>query len=404
MEIFKFVRTNRIKLTLPETERSRVFSQRMKKRVFISVTSDLVTDQRVRRAATALNEAGYEVVVVGRQLKKSSALAEKGYQIVRFRLWFERGFLFYMTFNLRLFFFLLFKKVDILLSNDLDTLLPNYLISKIKFIPLVYDSHEYFTEVPEIQHRPFVKTTWQTIEKLIVPKLKYAYTVNNSIAKLYFDKYQIHFDVIRNVPIKIPVGTFSKEELRKELQLPKDSFIVILQGAGINIDRGAEEAVQSMKYVQDVLLLIVGDGDVVSALKQTVKDEKLEYKVHFYPKQAMHELMRYTQAADLGLTLDKDTNLNYKFSLPNKIFDYIQAGIPILASNLPEIKNIIETYQIGEIILDHTPATIAKAVEEIKINSFQVTTWRNNLQRAQQELNWSHEKEKLIALFHKVES
>jgi len=376
----------------------------MKKRVFISVTSDLVTDQRVRRAATALNEAGYEVVVVGRQLKKSSALAEKGYQIVRFRLWFERGVLFYMTFNLRLFFFLLFKKVDILLSNDLDTLLPNYLISKIKFIPLVYDSHEYFTEVPEIQHRPFVKTTWQTIEKLIVPKLKYAYTVNNSIAKLYFDKYQIHFDVIRNVPIKIPVGTFSKEELRKELKLPKDSFIVILQGAGINIDRGAEEAVQSMKYVQDVLLLIVGDGDVVPALKQTVKDEKLEDKVHFYPKQALHELMRYTHAADLGLTLDKDTNLNYKFSLPNKIFDYIQAGIPILASNLPEIKNVIETYQIGEIILDHTPATIAKAVEEIKINSFQITTWRNNLQRAQQELNWSHEKEKLIALFHKVES
>jgi glycosyltransferase involved in cell wall biosynthesis len=376
----------------------------MRKRVFISVTSDLVTDQRVRRAATALNEAGYEVVVVGRQLKNSSALSEKGYQIVRFKLWFERGVMFYTAFNLRLFFFLLFKKIDILLSNDLDTLLPNYLISKIKFIPLVYDSHEYFTEVPEIQHRPFVKTTWQAIERLTVPKLKYAYTVNNSIAKLYFDKYHIHFDVIRNVPIKIPFSTVSKEELRKELQLPKDSFIVILQGAGINIDRGAEEAVQSMKYVQDVLLLIVGDGDVVSALKQTVKDEKLEDKVHFYPKQAMHELMRYTQAADLGLTLDKDTNLNYKFSLPNKIFDYIQAGIPILASNLPEIKNIIETYQIGEIILDHTPATIAKAIEEIKINSFQVTTWHNNLQRAQQELNWSHEKEKLIALFHKVES
>lgn len=376
----------------------------MRKRVFISVTSDLVTDQRVRRSATALNEAGYEVVVVGRQLKKSSTLSEKEYQIVRFKLWFERGPLFYMTFNLRLFFFLLFKKVDILLSNDLDTLLPNYLISKIKSIPLVYDSHEYFTEVPEIQHRPFVKSTWQAIEKLTVPALKYAYTVNNSIAKLYFDKYDIHFDVIRNVPIKIPVSTASKEELRMELQLPKDKFIVILQGAGINIDRGAEEAVQSMKHLHDVLLLIVGDGDVVSALKQTVKEEKLQDKVHFYPKQAIHELMRYTQAADLGLTLDKDTNLNYKFSLPNKIFDYIQAGIPILASNLPEIKNVIETYQIGKIVQDHKPTTIAKAIEEIKINSFQITTWRHNLQRAQQELNWSHEKEKLIALFHKIES
>jgi glycosyltransferase involved in cell wall biosynthesis len=376
----------------------------MKKRVFISVTSDLVTDQRVRRAATALNEAGYEVVVVGRQLKKSSTLFEKEYQIVRFKLWFERGFLFYMTYNLRLFFFLLFKKADILLSNDLDTLLPNYIISKIKAIPLVYDSHEYFTEVPEIQHRHFVKSTWQAIEQQIVPKLKYAYTVNNSIAKLYFEKYHIHFDVIRNVPFKIPVSTVSKEELRKELQLPMDRFIVILQGAGINIDRGAEEAVHSMKQLHDVLLLIVGDGDVVSALKQTVKDEKLQEKVHFYPKQAIQTLMRYTQAADIGITLDKDTNLNYKFSLPNKIFDYIQAGIPILASNLPEIKNVIETYQIGEIVLDHNPTTIAKAIEEIKINSFQIATWRHNLQRAQQELNWSHEKEKLIALFHKIES
>jgi glycosyltransferase involved in cell wall biosynthesis len=344
----------------------------MKKFVIISVISDLVTDQRVRRSATALNEAGYEILV--------------------------------LTFNLRLFFFLLFKRVDILLSNDLDTLLPNYLISKIKAIPLVYDSHEYFTEVPEIQHRPFVKATWQAIEKLTVPHLEYAYTVNNSIAKLYLDKYNIPFEVIRNVPIQLPFNSISKEELRTELQLPQDQFIVILQGAGINIDRGAEEAVQSMKYLQGVLLLIVGDGDVISALKQTVTREKLEEKVWFYPKKALIELMRYTKSADLGLTLDKDTNLNYKFSLPNKIFDYIQAGIPILASNLPEIKNVIETYQIGKIVQDHNPTTIANAIEEIKTNTFQSTTWRHNLQRAQQELNWSHEKEKLIALFHKIEA
>src|SRR5688500_271887 len=105
----------------------------------------------------------------------------RSYRTNRFRMFFEKGALFYAWFNVRLFWFLLFRSSDILVANDLDTLLPNYLVSKLKRKKLVYDSHEYFTEVPELISRPKVKAVWEHIERFIFPKLKYVSTVNHSI-------------------------------------------------------------------------------------------------------------------------------------------------------------------------------------------------------------------------------
>ena len=190
------------------------------KRVIISVTSDLVTDQRVHRTASSLHNAGLTVILAGRQLKKSLPLAERTYKTVRFKLWFEKGALFYACYNIRLFFFLLFNKADVLVANDLDTLLPNYLASKLKGAELYYDSHEYFTEVPELVNRKGIQKTWKMIERFVFPKLKHVYTVNDAIATLYEKEYKVNVDVVRNIP-----AAFSKQIVpmtRKELGLPLD--------------------------------------------------------------------------------------------------------------------------------------------------------------------------------------
>jgi len=367
-------------------------------KAIVSVINDLVTDQRVDRTCNTLVSLGYEVLLVGRRKHNSYALPQKKYKMFRFRMIFEKGFQFYAFFNLRLFFYLLFKKTSLLVANDLDTLLPNYLVSKFKKIPLVYDSHEYFTGVPELTERPFVQKTWKRIEKSIFPNLHDIITVNDSIAGLYKSEYGKDLTVVRNIP---ETRTVSKIKTRKELGLPENNRLVILQGSGINIQRGAEEAAEAMEYVNNACLLIVGGGDVIPVLKNLVERKALQEKVLFIPKQSPENLFHYTANADLGLTLDKDTNINYRFSLPNKLFDYIHAQIPILASPLAEVKKIIEGYDIGGCIDNHDPQHIASKIQFMLDDEQAYGNWKKNLKLAVEKLNWTQEQKKLTAIFQK---
>jgi len=366
--------------------------------VIVSVISDLATDQRVKKVCSALGEMGFEILLVGRQLHNSLPMDGRPYPVRRMKLLFENGPAFYACFQIRLFFFLLFHKHDLLVSNDLDTLLPNYLVSKLKRAPLVYDSHEYFTGVPELQYHPLKQKIWKHVERWIFPGLQDMFTVNESIADLYAEEYGIRPVVVRNVP---ETGREIVKRSRASLLLPEDKKIMILQGSGINIQRGAEEMVEAMQFIENTVLLIIGGGDVIAILKEKVKHWHLEQKVLFKPRQPYEMLMQYTAAVDLGLSLDKDTNINYRLSLPNKVFDYLHAGVPVLASDLVEIRKIIDTYQVGTFIPDHQPQHIAKKVNEIFSQPEKLMQWKQNAQKAASELNWEKESVKLKEVYKK---
>lgn len=352
--------------------------------------NDLVTDQRVHRTCMILHNMGYEVLLVGRQKKDSLPVPDRPYRTKRMTLLFETGVPFYAAFQLRLFFFLLFRKKHLLISNDLDTLLPCFLNSKLSGAGLVYDSHEIFCEVPELMGTPLKKKAWEKLEGFIVPKLSYCITVNQSIADWFNKKYKSNFKVVRNIP-DLPAITSTKT--RAELGLPLDKKIILLQGAGINIQRGAEEAVDAMQYIDNAVFIIIGGGDALESLKQRVRNLGLEARVVFKGKMIPQELVQYTRNADIGITLDKDSNINYHFSLPNKIFDYMHAGLPILASALPEIKAIIEKYNIGCLIENHDPKHIAERMQYM-LASPDYVAWKENTKKTSEENNW--EKEKMV--------
>ncbi len=339
-----------------------------------------------------------EVLLVGRKMRNSPELDNREYSMHRMKLVFEKGPLFYAEFNLRLFLFMIFKKADMLISNDLDTLLPNYLIHKFKNVPLVYDSHEYFTEVPELVYRKRTQAIWKFIERKLFPKLINIVTVNDSIADLFENDYGIRPKVVRNIPRS---NQLEKKVSRNFLDLPDDKHILILQGSGINVQRGAEELIEAMQFVNDAVLLIVGNGDVINILKDLVKKLGLAKKVIFKPRMSYHELMQYTALADLGLTLDKSTNLNYKFSLPNKLFDYIHAGVPVLSSSLPEIKKIITRYDVGDFIPDHNPKNIAQKINQMLNNQVLMKKWKKNCKFAAAELTWENEERILKEIYCK---
>ena len=370
----------------------------MEKKILVSVINDLATDQRVKKMCQTISELGFEITLIGRKLGNSLPMDARPYRVKRMKLIFEKGPLFYAEYNIRLFCMLLFGHADLLVSNDLDTLLPNYLISKIKRIPLVYDSHEYFTEVPELVDRPLVQKVWKIIERAIFPKLTDVITVNDSIAELFYQDYGLKPVVVRNIP---PLRSVNRTSTRSILGLPEDKHILILQGAGINVHRGAEELIEAMPAITNAILLIIGGGDVLDILKNRVKELDLSQRVIFKARMPYPELIQYTCLADVGLTLDKDTNLNYKYSLPNKLFDYIQAGIPVVSSPLPEIQNIIDTYKVGCYIPDHNPENIANKINEVLADQEQMKEWKNNCSFAAQDLNWEKEEIKVIDIYSK---
>lgn len=368
------------------------------KTAIVSVINDLSTDHRVHRTCLTLHKLGYRVILVGRKQRKSLPLASRDYKTKRMFLLFEKGVLFYAEYQIRLFFYLLFHKSDVLIPNDLDTLLPNYLISKIKSAHLVYDTHELFCEVPELQNSPIKRKIWKSLEKSIFPKLKYVFTVNDSIAKIYSEEYGVSVKVVRNIAMRTNLGT-ANSLTKEELELPINKKIIVLQGAGINMDRGAEEAVEAMQYVYNAILLIIGSGDVLAILKHRVIQLKLQDKVRFIGKVPLEKLLQYTRHADLGLTLDKDTNINYRYSLPNKLFDYIHSGVPVLASDLTEVKKIVLHYNVGDCIENHAPQHIADKINTILSNEDRLQMWKKNTNIAASELNWQNEEKGLVAVY-----
>ncbi len=377
----------------------------MSKKVIISVISDLVTDQRVHKVSMTLQEAGHEVLLIGAARKKSMPLQPRSYPAVRIPMLFQKKIFFYGEFNLRLFFRLLFVRGDIFLGNDLDTLPAVWLAGRIRGKPVVYDTHEYYLGMPELDGRPFIRKAWRMVESFIFPRLRYIYTICDSFCELYRKDYGKELKAVRNVPYRSIKGMEERLPPDLALRLPQGKYFLLFQGAGINPERGVEELVMAMSYLDPARfhLVIIGGGDLFHRIEEMVKEEGLADRITLLPRVPFDVLRSVTRLADLGLSLDKPTNLNHLFGLPNKIFDYLHSGVPVLVSRLVELERIVNTYQVGGFIDHHDPAHIAFRIEEMLGDSARLETWKRNTEKVREELNWEKEGRIVVEIFEQVE-
>jgi glycosyltransferase involved in cell wall biosynthesis len=342
----------------------------------------------MQRICGTLSNAGYEVSLVGRKKKQSPPTDKKNYQQFRISCLFNKGKLFYAEYNLRLFLFLFFKKMDAVCAIDLDTILPCLYISKWKKIPRVYDAHELFTELKEVITRPAIKNAWTSIERRSVPQFKSGYTVSDGIAKIFQQRYGVSYETIRNLPVLEPIHQTGKHE------------DLLYQGA-VNEGRGLEFLVPAMKNIP-VPLLICGDGNYMEELKKLISSHGLQEKITLMGMVAPARLREISASALLGLSFPEKEGLNQWFALPNKFFDYIHAGLPQVSVNYPEYKKINDQYKVAVLVDAIDPATIAAAVNNLLANPVMIDTLRRNCLHARAELCWQQEEKKLVAFYNNL--
>lgn len=360
----------------------------MKQFVF-TVTNDITYDQRMIRICSSVAHAGYNVTLVGRKLKNSLPLTEQPFRQKRLRCFFNKGKLFYAEYNLRLFFYLLFRKLHLVCAIDLDTILPCYFVSALKRIPRVYDAHELFCEMKEVATRPAIYKLWKRVERYAVPKFKHGYTVNQPIADEFRKLYGSNYAVIRNVPVLRP------------LEIPEKQERYILYQGAVNEGRSFETLIPAMREV-NARLIICGDGNFMEQAQQITRENGLEEKVIFKGKLPPAELRRYTLQAWAGVTLfDKEGLSNY-FSLANRFFDYLQAGLPQLCVDYPVYNEINNQYQIAVLIDDLHPNAIATQLNNLLNDQELYYRLQQNCLKARHIFNWQEEEKKLIAFYSNI--
>ena len=357
----------------------------------------------MQRICGSLARAGYQVMLVGWQRPSSVPLQPQSYAQHRLRGWFQRGKLFYIEYNVRLVWYLLRQHAEVWACADLDAALPTWARARLSKQPFVYDAHELFTQVPEVVGRRWVQRLWQWVEDWIVPRAKLRYTVGPALARLFEQRHQgSPFAVVRNVPVADAQVITDKEQLINELT---DRATLLYQGV-LNVGRGLAQLLEAMPQVS-ARLIICGEGDCSAALRAQAEQLGLlaSGRVVFRGYVLPDELRQLTAQATVGIMLLENTGLSYYYSLANKFFDYVQAGIPQLCIDFPEYRALNEQHEVAALVPDLAPATLAAALARLLPDGQPGTYYHRlaaNCRRARTEWNWQQEEKVLVGLYDKL--
>lgn len=356
------------------------------KRIICTVTNDLNYDQRMIRICTTLAEAGYDVTLVGFKRKTSKPIIERPFKQVRLPIMAEQGKLMYAHYWFNLFFFLLFRKADVLCAIDLDTILPVYYVSRIRGLKRVHDAHEIFTELREVITRPSVYRMWTWIANHTVPHFPVGYTIGEGYAEDFKKKYGVSYGVVRNATILRPITIPEKKER-----------FILYQGA-VNVGRCFEQLIPAMKHV-DAKLIICGQGNFYEEAVALAAEHNLQDKVIFEGYVPPAKLSDYTIRAWVGITLFEDTSLSNRLSLANRFFDYMHSGVPQLCISYPEYLRVNDEFEIATLIDEATPEAIAAALNRLLADDEYYNRLQQNCLRAREKYCWQEQAKTLLATY-----
>ncbi len=377
------------------------------KKVVLVVLNDFTHDNRVLKEATSLSNNGYDVSVCALHEKHLQVFEEIG-KIKVFRLKLKSRNISkskivravkYFEFMFR--FARKFKKTDIIHCNDLNTL-PFALFLKIfynKRLKVVYDAHEHETQREYnsvgLIHKIYFKT-----EKFLIKYANVVITVSPSIAKEYAEDYNLsNVYLVHNCP---HFQETTKQDLfRKELGISSKSKIFIYQG-GLSEGRGLLQIIDAFKQIENRnnkipkhVIIFMGYGPMEEKIKTLAGKHNT---IFYFPPQKQEDLIKYTNSADWGIIFNKNISKNHYYSLPNKLFESIMADLPIIATPLLELSNIINENKIGIIAKDFSTEALVEAIQET--NNAQIN--KDSFKTLKQKYNWESQEKILLEAYNEL--
>jgi glycosyltransferase involved in cell wall biosynthesis len=316
----------------------------MKKNIVFAVYDHLHTEYRGFKTATSFLKFGHKVKIIG--IKQKSGKVLSGWENIKVkRVVIYEGLPFsinMMIFWMKLFYKLLVTKADILYSHDIFPLLPVYLAAKLKRIPFVYDAHEYWHGNSHVADRPFMKWFWITYEKLFIKRADKVITVSDPIAEKLKEIYDLKtVKVFSNLPMGKDLPD-DKYYIHKKLNIDKDKKIILYQGHML-LNNGLDDVVKAfVKVDKKAVLILIGEGKEKESLKVLSEELSLTDRIYFLDEVPHDQLINYTVCASVGLCLIKNSGESFYYSTPNKMFEYLQAEVPQLASDFPEISKVVK--------------------------------------------------------------
>jgi glycosyltransferase involved in cell wall biosynthesis len=351
-------------------------------KVLFCMTSDFKYDQRMQRIVSTFDK-NYDCFIFNR------GSTDQSFHSINANCFFNKGFLFYIEFNFRLLIHLFTHQYDIIYLVDTDTLFAGGFFSLFGKRKYIFDSHEWFTEVPELNGKFLKKYIWKFVEKLFIPRMNLCITVTETIAEKLSEIHKTKFYVIRNI-----------SKLRSIRQFTQSKKIILYQGA-VNLGRGLECAIEAMSLLNGFELHIYGDGDIKSKLVKKVEELKIQDKVLFFPKTSPHLLWEKSCEAYIGLNLLENNSKSYYFSLANKFFDYIHAHVPSINMDFPEYRRILKDHEVGIAISALEPTLLADKIMTLDNQSYRNQLIKNCI-NAKESFNWEKEEVKLLTILNEL--
>lgn len=361
----------------------------MQKKVCIAFLGNALHDSRIVNLTNSLKNDGSSVKVISFDwFISNQPFNDDTYTVYKLKKG-SLSILFYLRFAIILLRELIKCRADLFFAEDFYTLPFVTIVGKFKRAKIFYNSRELYAFLGGLRNRPFLQSIVKSIEKLFIKRVELVLTTGEMDSRFLENFYGINNTlVIRNIPLlQQPEKVI---DFRAKYSLNKDTFILIYQGVLLE-GRGIPLIIKALEKLPGTVLIILGDGEQKNNFSNQAVKANISDRVFFAGTVSQKELINFTAGGDLGLSLIENISVSYYHALPNKMFEYIMAGVPVLASDLPQMKMIIEKYQVGEAINISNPESIVDAVLKLKSDTELLKKYKTNCLTASRELNWQEE-------------